>query len=106
MDGASLVKRILHIDLPSIAPTMITLLILSMGSFFKTGFEKVYLMQNSLNLSVSEVIDTYVYKMGLGSQGANFSYSTAIGLFQSFVGFILILITNKISKMVSDNGIW
>lgn len=106
MDGASLVKRILHIDLPCIAPTMITLLILSMGSFFKTGFEKVYLMQNSLNLSVSEVIDTYVYKMGLGSQGANFSYSTAIGLFQSFIGFILIIVTNKISKTVSDNGIW
>ena len=63
-------------------------------------------MQNSLNLSVSEVIDTYVYKMGLGSQGANFSYSTAIGLFQSFIGFILIIVTNKISKTVSDNGIW
>lgn len=106
MDGATIIKRIIHIDLPSIAPTMVTLLILSVGSFFKTGFEKVYLMQNSLNLSVAEVIDTYVYKMGLGSQGANFSYSTAIGLFQSFIGFILILITNKIAKLVSDQGIW
>ena len=106
VDGAGILKRIIHIDLPSIAPTMVTLLILSVGSFFKTGFEKVYLMQNSLNLNVSEVIDTYVYKMGLGSQGANFSYSTAIGLFQSFIGFVLIIITNKIAKLVSGNGIW
>ena len=106
IDGASIIKRISHIDIPCIAPTVIILLILSVGNFLKTGFEKVYLMQNSLNLNVSEVIDTFVYKMGLGSQGADFSYSTAIGLFQALIGFVLIMITNKLSKIISNNSMW
>ena len=106
IDGASIIKRISHIDIPCIAPTVIILLILSVGNFLKTGFEKVYLMQNSLNLNVSEVIDTFVYKMGLGSQGADFSYSTAIGLFQALIGFVLIMITNRLSKIISNNSMW
>lgn len=106
IDGASILQRIWYVDLPSILPTMVMLLIMQMGSFFKTGFEKAYLMQNTLNLSVSEVIDTYVYKMGLASQGANFSYSTAIGLFQSVVGFILIMFTNWLSRKLTENSLW
>ncbi len=78
VDGASKVKRILHIDLPTIAPTIIVIFILNTGAILSVGFEKIYLMQNNTNLSVSEVISTYVYRMGLVNQ--NHSYSTAVGL--------------------------
>jgi putative aldouronate transport system permease protein len=106
IDGASKIRRIWHIDLPGILPMMVILLILSLGTFMSNGFEKVYLMQNPLNLSASEVIDTYVYKMGLASQAANFSYAAAIGLFQSLTGFILIVIANSVSKKLTDSSIW
>lgn len=106
VDGATKIKTIRFIDIPSLIPTAITLFIIQIGSFMSTGFEKAFLLQNDLNISVSEVIDTYVYKIGLSSQMANFSYSTAIGLFQSIVGFILVVMTNQIAKRVSDNGLW
>lgn len=106
VDGATKLQRIMKIDIPCIMPTIITLFILNLGSFMSTGFEKVFLMQNSLNLTTSEVIDTYVYKMGLASATANFSYSTAIGLFQSLISFILIITVNRISRKVSQNSLW
>lgn len=106
IDGASKLKRIWHIDLPGITPTMVILLIMNMGYMLNTGFEKIYLMQNPLNLRTSEVIDTYVYKVGLLSPVANYSYPTAIGLFQSLVGLILILVTNSISKKVGETALW
>lgn len=82
IDGASRFQRVLHIDFPTILPTIVIMLILNTGSIMSIGFEKVYLMQNPLNLSTSEVISTYVYKVGLSSEGSvDFSYSTAIGLF-------------------------
>jgi multiple sugar transport system permease protein/putative aldouronate transport system permease protein len=106
IDGASKLKRIWHIDLPGITPTILILLILNMGYMLSTGFEKIYLMQTPLNLRTSEVIDTYVYKVGLLSPLANFSYPTAIGLFQSLVGMILIVLTNSISKKVGEVALW
>jgi ABC-type polysaccharide transport system permease subunit len=106
MDGAGKIRRIVHIDIPSILPTATVLLILSFGSFMSTGFEKVLLMQNDLNLSASEVIDTYVYKVGLASMGSNFSYSSAIGLFQSLIGFSLILGVNAVAKRFSETALW
>lgn len=106
VDGAGKLKRIWHIDIPGILPTVIIMLILSLGSIMGTGFEKVILMQNSLNVGVSEVIDTYVYKVGIASQIPNYSYSTAVGLFQSIVTFILTVIVNYVSRKVSETSLW
>lgn len=107
IDGASRWQRIWHIDLPGILPTIITMLILNLGSIMNVGFEKVLLMQNTLNLSASEIISTYSYRVGLaGSAGTNMSYGAAIGLFNSVVNFILLITFNKISKKVSGSGLW
>lgn len=106
VDGCSTLKRMWHVDLPSIAPVAVILLILSMGNALKTGFEKVLLMQNPLNLGVSEVIDTYVYKVSLGSQLPQFSYGAAINVFQSLVGLILILVANRLARKFSTGGLW
>ncbi len=104
VDGANKWRRILHVDLPCIAPTIIILLILNVGSLVNVGFEKIYLMQNSRNLKFSEVISTYVYKMGIAS--TNYSFSTAVGFFNSVVGFALILFANTISRKVSETSLW
>jgi putative aldouronate transport system permease protein len=104
MDGASRLKKIIHIDLPSLIPITVIMLILSLGSVMGVGFEKIYLMQNPLNLSSSEVISTYVYKVGL--LGANFSFSSAVGLFNSVINLILLLSVNAISRKISENSLW
>ena len=104
MDGASKMKRILHVDLPGIMPTVMILLILNIGQFMSIGFEKVYLMQNSLNISSSEVIQTYVYKVGL--LGAQFSYSAAIGLFNSLIGLVLLLSANVAARRLGQTSLW
>lgn len=105
IDGASRFQRVLYVDIPAILPTAIIMLILDCGRIMNIGFEKVYLMQNSLNLSYSEVISTYTYKMAFGGN-SNFSYSTAVGMFNSVVNFILITLVNKISKKFSDTSLW
>lgn len=90
-------------------PTIVILLIMGMGSIMSVGFEKAYLMQNNLNLAHSELISTYVYKVGLSGTGAgktDFSYSTAIGLFNSLMNLVLIVITNTISRRVSETSLW
>ena len=103
MDGATVWQRIRYIDLPSIMPTIVILLIMNTGRVLTVGYEKIYLMQNTLNLSSSEVISTFVYKQSLGaSSRPNFSYSAAIGFFESVVSLILLLIVNKISAKVAD----
>ncbi|WP_397376410.1 ABC transporter permease [Paenibacillus vietnamensis] len=104
VDGASRWKKIMYIDLPSLIPVTVIMLILSLGNIMGVGFEKIYLMQNPLNLSSSEVISTYVYKVGL--VGANFSFSSAVGLFNSVVNLILLLIVNFIAKRVSETSLW
>ena len=106
MDGASKFQRILHIDLPSILPTAIMLLILNAGSIMNIGFEKAFLMQNNLNLRSSEVLSTYVYKMGLESATGDYGYATAIGLFNSVINFILIVSVNAVSKKVTEQSLW
>ena len=104
IDGATRMKRIWHINLPSILPTMVILLILNVGSFMSVGFEKVFLFANPLNLESSDVISTYVYRSGL-VQG-QFSFSVAIGLFNSVINFILSLTVNRIAKRVNETSLW
>lgn len=106
IDGASMWKRIWHIDLPGILPTVTIMLILRMGSLLGVGFEKIYLMQNSTNLAVSEVIETYVYRVGLTASRPDFSFATAVGLFQNVISFVLVMLANFVSRRVSDNGLW
>ncbi|GBF76878.1 hypothetical protein PA598K_05388 [Paenibacillus sp. 598K] len=104
MDGASKARRIWHIDLPGIMPTVMILLILNIGQFMSIGFEKVYLMQNAVNISSSEIIQTYVYKAGL--LNAQYSYSTAIGLFNSLISFILLLAVNMTARKLNQTSLW
>lgn len=104
MDGASRVKRVWHIDLPTILPTVVLMLIMNLGKVMNLGYEKVYLMQNDLNISVSEVISTYVYKVGL--KQSNYSFSTAIGLMNTVVSLILVSASNYTAKKLTGNSMW
>ena len=103
-DGATKFQLIRHIDLPSILPTATILLIMNCGSILSIGFEKAYLLQNNLNLNVSEIISTYVYKVGLINN--DMSYSTAIGLFNTLVNLVMLLIVNKTADKLSGNSLW
>lgn len=104
IDGASKIQRIIHIDLPGIAPTIFILIILNMGYIMNVGFEKIYLMQNSMNMHTSEVISTYVYKVGLIN--ANYSFATAIGLFNSVINLIMLVLCNFLSKKINQTSLW
>jgi putative aldouronate transport system permease protein len=104
VDGATKFQRILYIDLPSIIPVAVMLLILSFGGILSIGFEKAFALQNNLNLSVSEIISTYVYKVGIIDN--NMSYSAAIGLFNSAVNAVLLITVNSVSRKLSDNALW
>jgi putative aldouronate transport system permease protein len=104
LDGANRLQKIVHIDLPSIKPTIVIMLILSIGNIMNIGFEKAYLLQNPLNLAASELIATYVYKIGL--LRVQYSYSAAIGLFNSVINFVLLIIANSISKRLNAVGLW
>lgn len=106
VDGANRLQRIWHIDVPGIMPVVMTLLILNMGQLTNIGFEKAFLLQNSLNLETSEVISTYVYKVGLAGGVANFSYAAAIGLFNSIIGLLLLLTANQLAKRFSQNSLF
>jgi multiple sugar transport system permease protein/putative aldouronate transport system permease protein len=106
MDGASKLQRIRDIDLPGIVPAAIVLLILDLGSILSIGFEKVLLMQNPINLQVSEVVDTYVYRVGLAAPLPQFSYAAAIGLFQSVIALVLIVLVNQLARRVEDASLW
>ena len=104
VDGASRWQKLVMIDIPSLIPTIVILLILNSGNILNIGFEKIYLMQNSMNLPVSEVISTYVYKIGIMSN--QISYSSAIGLFNTLINFIFLITVNFISKKISDISLW
>lgn len=104
IDGASRLMIIKKIDIPHLMPTIMMLLILRCGRLLLVGFEKVYLMQNNLNLASSEIITTYEYKMGILNQ--NFSYGSAIGLFNTVVNFSLLIIVNKLSHRATGNSLW
>lgn len=106
IDGANRLKRMIYVDFPSILPTAIILLIMNAGRIMSVGFEKIYLMQNPMNLPASEVISTYVYKVGFTSATSDFSYGAAIGLFNSVINLVLIVIVNAISKRLSAHSLW
>ena len=104
IDGAGKLRRIWHIDLPGIGETIAIMLILKFGSMMSTGFEKIYSMQADLNLSVSEVISTYVYKMGMMNN--KYSYSAAISLFNNLINLIMLVTVNRISDKLSGNSLF
>ncbi|MDF2923662.1 MAG: protein lplB [Paenibacillaceae bacterium] len=103
MDGANRFRQLWHITLPAIKPTIIILLILRLGNFLDTGFEQIWLMLNSINREVGEVFDTYVYSVGI-TQG-QYSFSTAVGLFKSVVGLVLVFASNALAKKFGEEGI-
>ena len=104
VDGANKLQRIWHVDVPALMPTVVLLMILNVGGLLNLGFEKVFAMQNSLNLSSSEVIATYVYKVGI--LGTEYSFSAAVGLFNSVINCVLLVLCNTIAKRVSDMSLW
>lgn len=104
IDGANRWQRVRYINFPVLVPTMVIMLILRCGSILSVGYEKVLLLQNSANLSASEIISTYVYKVGLVQ--SDFGFSTAVGLFNSIVNFTLLLIVNKLASKMSDTSLW
>ncbi len=104
IDGATTMQKIKYIDLPLIMPTIVILLVMSAGNILGIGFEKVFLLQNTLNITSSEIISTYVYKMGL--QSSQYSLSTAIGLFNTIVNVVVLLIINFIAKKKTDTSLF
>lgn len=108
MDGASRLQKMWYITLPAIKPTIVIMLILNLGKIMETGFDLIFLLQNSLNLSSSEVISTFVYKRGiLGEQTLpNYSFATAANLFQSVISMVLVVTSNKLSKKLSEVSLW
>ena len=106
VDGASKMQRIRYVDIPGILPTAIILLIMDTGRILEVGFEKTFLLQNPLNLRTSEVLSTYVYKIGLASNLPDFSYGTAIGLFKAVIGLVLLTSVNRIAKSVTESSLW
>lgn len=104
IDGANKLQRIWNIDIPTIMPTMVILLVMNFGSIMNVGYEKVFLMQNDLNMSASEIISTYTYKIGL--QGAQYSYSTAIGLFNNIINFVMLVVVNRVARGLSGSSLW
>lgn len=104
VDGASRLQRIWHINLPGIRPTIMILLILNVGSIMSVGFEKVFLMQNSLNREASDVFSTYVYRSGI--LGAQYGFSAAVGLFNSVVNFLLLLAVNRLVRKMNQASLW
>lgn len=104
LDGASRFQRVLYVDLPCIAPTIIISLVLSAGNILSVGFEKVFLMQNSVNYGVSEIISTYVYKTGIAQ--AQFSFSTAVGLFNAVVNCIILILVNMAASKMTETSLF
>lgn len=104
VDGATRFQQIIHINIPGILPTVVILFILNIGNFMQIGFEKVLLMQNNLNSETSDVIQTFVYQVGLLE--GRFSYATAIGLFESAINIVLLITVNSIARRLGENSLW
>jgi putative aldouronate transport system permease protein len=104
MDGANKWQRIRHIDIPGIMPTIVMMLIMEIGKVMSLGFQKAYLLQNAQNLAASEIISTYIYKVGM--LDAQYSYSAAINLFNNVINIILLVTFNKLAKKLTDNSLW
>lgn len=106
IDGATLFQRIRNIDIPNLLPTVSVLLILRCGNLLSVGYEKVYLLQNTMNINASEVINTYVYKQGLAGGLPQYSLASAIGLFVSVINLVLLIVVNRAVRTISDNSLW
>ena len=104
VDGASKLQRIWNIDIPSIMPMMIILMIMEAGNLLNVGFEKAFLMQTASNLGVSEIISTYTYKMGL--LNTQYSYASAIGLFNNVINCVILIAVNKIAQKTTEASLW
>lgn len=104
IDGATRIQRILYVNIPSILPAIVVLFILNIGKFMSIGFEKVLLMQNSLNSETSDIIQTFVYETGI--IGGEYDFSAAIGLFDSVINIILLVTVNYLAKKTSENSLW
>lgn len=104
IDGIGRLQKIWYIDLPALVPTILILLIMNIGGIMTAGFEKVLLLYNPNTYETADIIGTYVYRVGIS--GAQFSFATAVGLFQSVIGFILVIITNRMSNKISGSGLW
>lgn len=104
IDGATKLQRVVHIDVPGILPTIIILLILNTGRIMSVGFEKVFLLQNPLNMISSDVIATYVYRAGL--TGGEFSFAASVGLFNSIINCVLLWLVNRLARSVGENSLW
>ena len=104
VDGANKWQRIRHIDIPGIMPTIVMMLIMEVGKVMNLGFQKAYLMQNAQNLASSEIISTYIYKVGMID--AQYSYSAAINLFNNLINIILLVTFNRLAKKITDNSLW
>jgi putative aldouronate transport system permease protein len=106
IDGASRFQRVLHVDIPAIIPTVVIMLILRCGSIMSVGYEKAFLMQNDLNRMSSEIISTYVYQVGLATGSGNYSYASAIGLFDSVINLVLLVTVNGLSRKFNETSLW
>lgn len=104
MDGASRFQKMRYVTFPLLVPTVVTLFLLNIGGFLELGFDQVYNLQTPMTYAVSDIFDTYVYRVGI--QQAQYSFTTAVGLFQSVVGLGLVLIFNKLSQKTSEGGLW
>ena len=104
IDGASRIRKIIHVSIPQIAPTIVILFIMRIGSLMNVGFEKVLLMQNNVNMEVSDVISTFIYRNGI--QKGQLSYSAAVGIFNSLINLFLLLGANRLTRRISDTGLW
>lgn len=104
IDGANRWKQVLHISIPGLMPIMVILLIMSAGNILSAGFEQIFILQNEMVRSVSEIIDTYVYRVGIGN--SNYGFGTAVGLFKSFVSFFLVVGANAIARQFGDNSLF
>ncbi len=105
MDGANRYHMMVHITLPCLYPVMTILLILQMGGILNAGFDQVFNLYSPMVYKVGDILDTYVYRRGI-SEGADYSFTTAVGLFKNVIGFVMVILTNMFSKKFSDNGIW
>ena len=104
LDGAGRFRQMLHVTLPGVIPTVITMFILRTGTIMNNGFEQILVLQNSQNLAVSEVFETYTYRVGI--LGGRYSFATTVGVFTSVIGMIMIIITNRIAKQFGERGLW
>lgn len=106
IDGASRLRRVWEVDIPTLRPTMVICFIMDCGNIMNVGYEKMLLMQNDLNLSTTEIISTYVYAQGISAGSPQYSYATAIGLFNSVINFLLIIAVNQICKKLGETSMW